>query len=127
MDKELNQMSLDIKLNGDKTKLYAFLDGEIDHHTSSFLRTDIDLNINLYKPKALFIDFSAVSFMDSSGIGLVMGRYKKMHEIGGRVYIQNPPNHIKRVMLLSGVNKLAKIVNADMISEEVKTLEEGAK
>ncbi len=120
-------MGLKIKMNEKNNRLYAFLDGEIDHHSAAQLRTDIDLNVTLYKPKALFLDFSAVTFMDSSGIGLVMGRYKKMSEINGRVYIQNPPNHIKRVMLLSGVNKLAKIVNADMIEGEVETLEESIK
>ncbi|MCD7773519.1 MAG: anti-sigma factor antagonist [Ruminococcus sp.] len=120
-------MGLKIKMNERLGRLYAFLDGEIDHHSVTALRTDIDLNVTLYKPKSLFLDFSAVTFMDSSGIGLVMGRYKKMNEIKGRVFIQNPPNHIKRVMLLSGVNKLAKIVNADMIAGEVETLEESSK
>lgn len=120
-------MGLNIKVSKDRLRLYAFLDGEIDHHSAAGIRTDIDLNITLYKPKALFLDFSAVTFMDSSGIGLVMGRYKKMQEIEGKVHIQNPPNHIRRVMLLSGVNKLAKIVNVDMDEKEAQTLEEGTK
>lgn len=123
-------MGVKIRSDRERGRLYAFLSGEIDHHSAALVRADIDLNITLSKPTALYLDFSEVTFMDSSGIGLVMGRYKKMQEIGGRTFIQNPPNIIKRVMLLSGVNKLAKIINTDMCGEqgrEVKPLEEGAK
>ena len=59
----------------------------------------------------LIMDFSEVGFMDSSGIGLVMGRYKLMQEIGGNLVVRNPPPHIKKVMRLSGIDRLASICN----------------
>lgn len=87
----------------------ALIKGEIDHHSSAQLRREIDLAIQRNSPKTLFLDFSGVSFMDSSGIGLVMGRYKKMQTIGGKVVVQNAPSHIKKVMKIAGLSALATI------------------
>jgi len=61
------------------------------------------------RPESLVLDFGEVTFMDSSGIGLVMGRYKVIKEIGGRVTLRNTPAHIKKVMRLAGIDKLAVI------------------
>lgn len=92
-----------------KDELLARLSGEIDHHSSLWLRMDIDTAICENKPKTLQLDFSDVSFMDSSGVGLVMGRYKLMKEIGGSVELCNLPDSIERVMLLAGMNRICKI------------------
>jgi len=86
--------------------LCALLDGEIDHHTASTMREAIDANVKKLMPKTLFLDFSGISFMDSSGIGLVMGRYKLMKEHGGEVKVINTPPAINRVMRLAGLEKL---------------------
>lgn len=91
--------------------LFAYLSGEIDHHTAKTIRFEIDAAINANQPFKTVLDFSAVTFMDSSGIGLVMGRYKVMQGIGGTVCIQNPPSHIRKVMQLAGLDKLAYISN----------------
>jgi stage II sporulation protein AA (anti-sigma F factor antagonist) len=89
--------------------LIAALSGEIDHHSAKTLREQIDISVRENTPDELIMDFSGVSFMDSSGIGLVMGRYKIMQEIGGKVTVLNPTVHIKKVMQLSGIDKLATI------------------
>lgn len=89
--------------------LTARLSGEIDHHSSLWLRMDIDTAIVEKKPKVLELDFGDVSFMDSSGIGLVMGRYKLMKETGGEVYLINLPEGIEKVMTLAGMNRICKI------------------
>lgn len=89
--------------------LTVFLSGEIDHHSAAEIRAEVDTQIDEFCPKRLVMDFSEVGFMDSSGIGLVMGRYKLMQLHGGEVEIKNPPTHIKKVMRLSGLDKLAKI------------------
>ena len=57
----------------------------------------------------LILDFGGVTFMDSSGIGLIMGRHRTMQEIGGEVIVQNPPPHIRRVLRISGIERIAKI------------------
>ncbi len=103
----------------EKSKLTAFISGEIDHHTAKNIRKEIDINIEKLNPSELYLDFSKVDFMDSSGIGLVMGRYKLQNERGGRLFIQNPPPLIKKVMLVAGINKLAKIVNIDIPLSEM--------
>lgn len=95
--------------SGEKDCLTARLSGEIDHHSSLWLRMDIDTAICDKRPSVLMLDFGDVSFMDSSGIGLVMGRYKLMKEIGGSVELINLPDSIERVMLLAGMNRICKI------------------
>ncbi len=102
---------MSVKISAEKNKIVAFLSGEIDHHGALMLRREIDLAVREYNPIELILDFSEVSFMDSSGIGLVMGRYKLMSEIGGKIFVHNPPPHIKKVMKLSGIEKLATICN----------------
>ena len=89
--------------------LTARLTGEIDHHTARWLRADLDTAIQDTKPQILRLDFGGVSFMDSSGIGLVMGRYKNMQARNGKVELVNLTEYIEKVMLLAGVNRLATI------------------
>ncbi len=89
--------------------LTARITGEIDHHSATWLRMDIDTAINDNRPRVLKLDFSGVTFMDSSGVGLVMGRYKNMKLIGGKVELVNLPEYIEKVMLLAGMDKLVSI------------------
>ncbi len=91
--------------------LTVLLTGEIDHHTAAALREEIDAAIEQHHPKQLTLDFGGVSFMDSSGIGLVMGRYKLISAWGGRVAIANTPKPLRRVMHLAGLDRLAEIEN----------------
>ncbi len=86
--------------------LIAKLTGEIDHHTARWLRMDIDTAIQDRSPEKLLLDFSGVSFMDSSGVGLVMGRYRNMSERGGKVALVNMPEYIEKVMSLAGMDRL---------------------
>ncbi len=85
----------------------AYLGGEIDHHSAQLMRREIDHTLLVDKPPALVLDFKDVTFMDSSGIGLVMGRYRLMQELGGEVRVTNVSSHIRKVMRLSGLDKLA--------------------
>ena len=100
-------MAVEITLQ-DRT-LVAVLDGEIDHHCAQPMRTEIDEKIPAYQPEVLVLDFAGVTFMDSSGIGLIMGRHRSMESIGGEVIVRNPPQHIRRVMRLSGMERIARI------------------
>lgn len=86
--------------------LTVHLNGEIDHNRATTLRTSIDGQVNALRPKTLELDFSKVSFMDSSGIGLIMGRYRTMGLIGGNLEVINVPNNIGRVISLSGITSL---------------------
>jgi stage II sporulation protein AA (anti-sigma F factor antagonist) len=89
--------------------LTVYLTGEIDQHTSKNIRTDIDSQTEALRPRLLCLDFSKVRFMDSSGIGLIMGRYRQMNLLGGNLKITNLPNNIARVVNLSGVQTLGVV------------------
>lgn len=89
----------------------AILLGDIDHHSAKDMRCEIDIAVNENDAKELILDFSSVTFMDSSGIGLVMGRYKLMNDRSGKLIIAKPPAYISKVMRVAGVNRLAKIVS----------------
>lgn len=93
------------------SELVVMLSGEIDHHSVSAMRQDIDDAIERQQPKKLVLDFSGVTFMDSSGIGLVMGRYKLVSSLGGGISIVNTPKNLRKVMRLAGLDRLAQIDN----------------
>ena len=82
---------------------------EVDHHRSDEICKNADHYILESQVGNVVFDFEDTHFMDSSGIGLVMGRYKLMQELNGKVTVRNPPNHIRKVMRLSGIDRLASI------------------
>ncbi len=100
-------MSLEIKSVGEL--LTVLLDGEIDHHRAKEMREKIDEAIEFNMPSLLIMDFGGVTFMDSSGIGLVMGRYRILQKKGAKLNLTNLPPNIYKVMKLAGIEKLAKI------------------
>lgn len=90
-------------LKQDGKTLTAFLSGELDHHGTSLLRETIDERISAAAPAVLVLDFGSVTFMDSSGIGLILGRHKLVSAIGGVVVVQNVPPGIKRTLAIAGI------------------------
>lgn len=100
-------MGVEIKTKG--RTMTALIDGEIDHHTAKDIREKIDMEAGRVNPSTLELDFGGVKFMDSSGIGLVIGRYKMISLIGGTLKVINVPANISRVMKLSGLGALGVI------------------
>ncbi len=98
---------MNVKTVFDKGELTALLFGEIDHHTARDIRRYIDAEIEQLHPSVLSLDFRRVKFMDSSGIGLIMGRYRMMQLVGGKVELINIPEHLERIIELSGVRSLS--------------------
>ena len=88
----------------------AVLKGEIDHHSAKSAREQLDSFIITMQPDVLAIDLSGISFMDSSGIGLIMGRQKLMKECGGSLEVRGPQPGIRRVLRLSGIERIVKII-----------------
>ena len=86
--------------------LIAYLGGEIDHHTARLMRETIDGEAEMQKPRILTLDFSKVRFMESSGIGLIMGRCRMMSLLGGKVRLENIPPNIEKIIALSGVRSI---------------------
>jgi stage II sporulation protein AA (anti-sigma F factor antagonist) len=94
------------------TILKIKLRGEIDHHSAVAVRSAIDDMIRSRRPCELVIDMSAVDFMDSSGLGLIMGRYNTMKEIGGGVTVADPNPTTEKIMNLAGLERIIKITRS---------------
>lgn len=97
-------MKTDIKISADNVRVYLL--GDIDHHSAQKIREEIDEAILRSKPKTVVLDFSDVGFMDSSGIGLVMGRYRLLKEFSGNLEIENASKTITRLLALGGIERI---------------------
>lgn len=97
---------MNVKTIFDSGELIALLFGDIDHHAAREMRQVIDGDIEKYHPSSLSLDFRKVRFMDSSGIGLIMGRCRLMQCFGGKVRLENVPPTLERIIALSGVRAL---------------------
>lgn len=100
-------MQVDIKTENGKA--VALISGEIDHHNAKEIRTRLDRYIISARPSQLVLDLKDITFMDSSGIGLIMGRSKLMKTCGGKLSVHSPQPYIKRVLKLSGIERIVSI------------------
>lgn len=91
------------------TTLIARIRGELDHHTAEYVRRKIDSELMKSFTKNVIFDFSEVSFMDSSGIGVIMGRYKNVRQLNGSVSLVNLKPQLKRIFDMSGVLKYVSV------------------
>ena len=83
--------------------------GEIDHHRALSLRQGIDALISEARPERLILDLSRVDFMDSSGLGLIMGRYALIKRYGGRMAVLDPSPAVQKMMNLAGMERMVPI------------------
>lgn len=88
--------------------LIISLNAELDHHLADEMREVIDEVIDKRGVKRIIFDFSRIDFMDSAGIGLIMGRYKKIRDIGS-ISVAGANESIKRILLISGLHKIVRI------------------
>lgn len=84
------------------------LQGDLDHHVTEKIREEIDKMVSSRRIFTIAFDFRNVSFMDSSGIGLIMGRYKRIKPAGGEIYVSNLNCRLQRIFGLSGLNGITK-------------------
>lgn len=84
---------------------------EIDEHTTEKLRRKIDNEITRFLPRKVIFDFSNVSFMDSAGIGMLLGRYKVIKMLGGQLELENVNKQIRRIFEISGILKIIPLIN----------------
>ena len=102
---------MDITLELIGTTLVAKIDGEIDHHTAAMLKSELDREINLHKVLNLVLDFDGVTFMDSSGIGVIAGRYKEIKARGGKVMIIRVKPQVDKILEISGLKTILECSN----------------
>lgn len=89
--------------------LTAKISGEVDHHSAAEIRESIDETSQKLKPYCLKLDFSGVPFMDSSGIGLILGRVKLYKLWKGHVVISGLTSTLNKMVELSGISSIAMI------------------
>lgn len=88
--------------------LIAELSGEIDHHEAADIRNDIDSTFAAFGSRHLIMDFSGVSFVDSSGIAVIMGRYKKVAESGGMTVVCGCSEYLRSILYMAGIFTIVK-------------------
>lgn len=109
-----------LKFNKNQDKLIISLLGELDHHSAEEVRVKIDDRIDRDNIKKVILDFSQVTFMDSSGIGVVIGRFKKMQNRDGKVCVADVNKTVNKVFEISGMYKIIESYNS--IDEAVKCI-----
>ena len=102
----LGGMVLKLEKKIERLTLLLRLDGELDMHTAAMVRQAIDLEIEKRGIRTVILNLQDVRFVDSSGLGVIIGRYKKLLPIGGKLKITNVPPHIFKIMELSGLPKI---------------------
>ena len=107
--------------------LRVTLEGEIDHHSAVATRGEIDRLIYEYRPRRLELALSRIGFMDSSGLGLVMGRYSLIRELGGELAVIDPSPAIMRIFKLAGMDRLIRIEYSDKQQASEETEKEKAR
>lgn len=94
------------------------IDEEIDHHRAEILRRNADYEIQRRNPKRVILDFNNVYFMDSAGIGMVIGRYKTASMIGAKIEMKNVKPNIRKIFDMTGVLKIIPIVEEEHKNEK---------
>ena len=94
----------------DKDKLLVFkIKEEIDDCSVQKIRRRADYEIERYMPRKVIFDFDSVTFMDSAGIGLIIGRYKFTNMLGGKLEVANLTQSVKKIFEMSGILKLIPV------------------
>ena len=93
--------------------LTIFLPEDVDHHNAEEMRKNADALIERNHIKFVIFDFEMTDFMDSSGIGVIMGRYKIIRLVGGEVWAVHANARIKKILTMSGMTKIMQIYEED--------------
>ncbi len=114
-------MKIDIEIRNDI--LIAVLNGEIDHHSAELIRSEIENELKNHNLKNIILNFKGVRFMDSSGIGVVIGRYKYAKALGGNLVACELTTEVKRIFDISGLLKIVEVF--DNCSDALASFEKG--
>lgn len=102
----------------ERQTLLLRLSGELDMNTTETLRLAIDNEIERRGIRTVILNLQDVQFIDSSGLGVILGRYKKLIPLGGKLKITNVPPHIYKIMELSGLPKIIAFYPDEMNARE---------
>lgn len=97
---------MQVKLSNKGTTLIVNVIGELDHHCAEYIRQKVDHEMIKSTTKNIIFDFSKISFMDSSGIGVIIGRYKNIQQLNGKIAMIHVSDQIKKIFEMSGLLKI---------------------
>lgn len=97
-------MATTYKMEGNT--LWVNLEGELDHHLAQQVKRRCQMMMMSYPVERIGFDFAHTDFMDSSGVGMIMGRYQEVHAIGGEILFRNVNRNIDRILTISGLYKM---------------------
>ena len=100
----------DVEFEYGSGRLKIYISGEIDHHSAFKIRDMIDAQILHHSPMIAVMNFEKVSFMDSSGIGLILARYKFCQNTGTSLYVEGVNRHTRRILSLAGIKTINEFV-----------------
>lgn len=99
---------MEVVIKKDGSHILAVLSGELDHHSAARTRQQLDDALFAVNGAELTLDMSGVTFMDSSGLGVVLGRYRVVTERGGSMYIGGASRTAERILRMAGVYSLVE-------------------
>ncbi len=102
-------MQVKAKVNNDT--LILSVEGELDQHTASAVKNELDAHMSKVYARQVILDLSNLEFMDSTGIGVLIGRYKKMKEKNVPIFILNPSSHIDRILNMTAIYQIMPKLN----------------
>jgi stage II sporulation protein AA (anti-sigma F factor antagonist) len=102
-------MSLSLQVHHSRNVLVVRLGGELDHHAAEKVRGTIEAELDKGISRHLVLNLSELEFMDSSGLGVILGRYKRVSQLGGRMMLCSVHPSVHRLMEMSGLFKILPI------------------
>lgn len=91
--------------------------GDIDHHSAKRIRGEIDSSLFTHRPKRAVINLSEVEFMDSAGLGLLLGRLAASEKIGCKLTILEPSKRVMKILDLAGVGRIIEIKQGEKVNK----------
>jgi len=104
---------MELELRQIRNTLLVRIKGEMDMVIADQLRKEIDRKLDGKKVSNLVINMEKVTFIDSSGLGVILGRYKKINGLSGKMYIVGASPPVKKILMFSGINKLISMYNSE--------------
>lgn len=111
---------MQLKFKKVNTALIVRIEGELDHHMAVEIRDKIDREISKHAVRNLIFDFEKLNFMDSSGIGVILGRYKLIQRMEGKACLVHLNPQVTRIIHVSGIHKIIPVYSS--INEALKEL-----
>jgi len=100
-------MKVSYELKG--SRLFLGLAGELDHHAAHQALVEVSEALDEHMPLHCVLDLSGLTFMDSSGIAVVLGTYRRLQSYGGELAVSGAPNHAAKILSMAGVDRIVPI------------------